>query len=113
MSESLIIENGPAGGGRVAGRIDVDNASTALARGIALYAVGKSVNADLSGLDSADSVTLAVLLAWAVRARKSGGTLTFTGASSRLQAIAHLGDAEPLLGFSQYEEGAPKRNTPA
>lgn len=113
MSESLTIEKGASSIGRVAGRIDVNNASSALSRGSALFAVGKQLEADVSGLQSADSITLAVLLAWAVRASKSGGKLSYKGASSRLQAIAHLGDAEALLGFDAAGGNAPQGRSAA
>ena len=83
---------------RIAGRIDVGNASKALSRGAALFD-GRHMTADLNDLQSADSVTLAVLLGWAERAQSSGGALTFKGVSTRLRAIAHLSDVEPLLGI--------------
>ena len=100
MSHSLTIEIDATGRGRIAGRIDVDNAADALSRGIGLFAVGKPLIADISALESADSITLAVLIAWAARARKSGGNLTFKQVSASLQAIAHLGDVESMLGFT-------------
>ena len=99
MSNSLIIELTSPGVGRVAGRIDVDNAAIALIRGSALQAGGRSLEVDLAELHSADSVTLAVLLEWAAQARTRGNRLIFRQASSRLRAIAHLSDAEQLLGL--------------
>jgi ABC-type transporter Mla MlaB component len=99
VNTSLTVEMASSSAGRVAGRIDVDNAATALARGADLFAVGKSLSVDLSALESADSVTLAVLLAWAARARRAGGMLSFEAASSHLRSIAHLSDADGLLGF--------------
>jgi anti-anti-sigma regulatory factor len=99
VTTSLTIEMAAVSSGRVVGRIDVDNASTALSRGAGLFATGKPVTVDLSALESADSVTLAVLLAWAVRACRAGGRLSFEGVSSHLRSIAHLSDAEGLLGF--------------
>ncbi len=105
MSHSPSIEIMASGYGRIVGRIDVENAPEALSRGTDLFAVGKPLIADISELQSADSITLAVLLALAARARKSGGALSFTRASERLKAIAHLGDAEPLLGFGGDQVG--------
>jgi phospholipid transport system transporter-binding protein len=104
VSTSLTIEMATPSTGRIEGSIDVDNAATALSRGADLFAAGKVISADLSGLQSADSVTLAVLLAWAARARRAGGVLSFAGASSRLRSIAHLSDAEDLLGFGGSAE---------
>lgn len=99
MSTALIVERSPAGGGRVAGRINVDNAGAALEQGKALVVNGQVDRVDVAELHSADSVTLAVLLAWAAHARRNGGSLAFLHASSRLRAIAHLSDAEALLGL--------------
>lgn len=97
MNTALIVERSLSGGGRVAGRINVDNAAAALAQGKKLGVDGKSGLVDVAELHSADSVTLAVLLAWAARAQHNGGHLAFVHASSRLRAIAHLSDAEDLL----------------
>ncbi|MBL0162770.1 MAG: STAS domain-containing protein [Xanthomonadales bacterium] len=99
MSTSLIVERSPSGDVRVAGRINVDNAAAALAQGKALGEGGKAGLIDITALQSADSVTLAVLLAWAAQARRNGGRLAFVHATSRLRAIAHLSDAEALLGL--------------
>lgn len=102
MSAALIVERSP-GGARVAGRISVDNANTALAQGRALGVAGQAGKVDVAELRSADSVTLAVLLAWAAQAQRSGGSLVFMHASSRLRAIAHLSDAESLLGLDAVD----------
>ncbi len=99
MNTALIVEGFPSGGGRVAGRINVDNAAAALVRGSELGIGDRIGLVDVAGLKSADSVTLAVLLAWAAQARRNGGGLAFVHASSRLRAIAHLSDAEALLGL--------------
>ena len=82
----------------VAGRIDVENAGRALtcARENTVAADG-SMHVDLSQLESADSVTLAVLLAWAAPITARGGSLVFDAIPPRLRALAHLSDAEPLL----------------
>ncbi|MEP6881729.1 MAG: STAS domain-containing protein [Dokdonella sp.] len=100
MNSALTIESISNIEARVAGRIDVDNAAQVLSRGAAMFA-GQRMTVDVVGLQSADSVTLAVLLAWVERAQNSGGVLIFKGISSRLRAIAHLSDVEPLLGISQ------------
>ncbi len=99
MKTALIVERSPNGGGRVAGRIDVDNAAAALVQGREFGVGGKRGLVDVADLQSADSVTLAVLLAWAAQARRNGGQLAFVRASSRLRAIAHLSDAEVMLGL--------------
>ena len=105
MSNALTIDVISSAEARVAGRIDVDNAKSALSRG-ATVLVGKHMVADISGLQTADSVTLAVLLAWIARARKSGAELRFSGVSAPLRAIAHLSDVESLLGFDAVTKPA-------
>ena len=106
MSNTLNIEATSPAEAMVAGTIDVENASKALSRGAAILE-GKRTTADVSELESADSVTLAVLLAWVSRAQNSGGALTYKGVSKRLRAIAQLGDVGPLLGI-----GVPAATTP-
>ncbi len=98
MSTELTIEATSSAEVSVRGRIDVCNATKALSRGAALFA-GKRTTADVSDLQSADSVTLAVLLAWVEHAQNSGGVLRYQGVSERLRSIAQLGDVVPLLGI--------------
>ncbi|HOX70502.1 MAG: STAS domain-containing protein [Dokdonella sp.] len=88
-----------AGRGTVAGRIDVTNAGQALADGAKFSIAATRIEIDLQDLESADSVTLAVLLAWASAARRKGGELVYRGIPARLRAIAHLSGAESLLGI--------------
>lgn len=102
MNEILRVERSASGGSRVAGQITVGNAAVALAQGRELGTNGVSAMIDIAELQSADSVTLAVLLAWAAQARRNGGSVAYVNISSRLRAIAHLGDAESLLGFDSH-----------
>ncbi len=84
----------------VGGRLGFVEASAALARGTELYdPAGGDVAVDLAGLQGVDSATLAVLLAWAARAASAGTQLRFAHAPADLTALAHLCDAEPLLGL--------------
>ncbi len=99
MSSELAIQRSGDSAVRVAGRIDVANAASALVRSAEVVVPGRAVQVDLARLESADSVTLSVLLAWGARARASGGSVEFLAPSTRLRAIAHLSKAEPLLGF--------------
>ena len=52
---------------------------------------------DVSGIDQADSATLAVLLAWSAHARRDGRRLRYEGLPSDLLALAKLADATDLL----------------
>lgn len=87
-------------GVRVAGTIDVGNAPRVLREGDAAIAAAKQPVVDVSTLASADSVTLAVLVAWSAHAAKAGRPLAFRGLPERLRALAHLSDAEGLLGLA-------------
>jgi phospholipid transport system transporter-binding protein len=85
---------------RVAGEIGFANAGDAVARTGELFAGGSDVTADLAGLVHADSATLGVLLIWAAAAAVRGVKLRFANAPDGLEALAHLCDAEPLLGLA-------------
>jgi phospholipid transport system transporter-binding protein len=85
---------------RVAGDIGFGNAQDAVARTSELFAGGGDVTVDLSGLERADSATLGVLLIWAATAAARGVGLRFANPPQGLRALAHLCDAEPLLGLA-------------
>jgi phospholipid transport system transporter-binding protein len=53
--------------------------------------------ADLSGVTTADSAGLALLIAWRASTVASGGSLRFEAVPGRLIALARLTDAEALL----------------
>ena len=97
---ALSIERIDAAQARIGGRLGFDEASAAFARGSELYAApAGTIAVDISELKAVDSATLAVLLAWSARACQAGTTLRFTRAPDDLRALAHLCDAEALLGF--------------
>ncbi len=96
---ALRIERVDAGHASVGGRLGFAEATAALARGAELYGSAPEVAVDLAELQGIDSATLAVLLAWAARARSAGTQLHFTRAPADLTALAHLCDAEMLLGL--------------
>ena len=96
----LSIERADATHVRVAGEIGFQNAADAVARTDELFAGNSDVIADLGGLTHADSATLGVLLIWAATAAVRGVRLRFANAPQGLLALAHLCDAEPLLGLA-------------
>lgn len=101
MTASFRIERSGAASVRVAGVLGFAAADAALARGVELYASGaKEVAVDVSDLREVDSATLAILLAWAARARQCGVTLRFASTPPGLRALARLCNAEPLLGIA-------------
>ena len=85
---------------RVTGAIDFAHANAAVARTDELLGSGSDMTADLGGLARADSATLGVLLLWAARAATRGKRLRFAGVPADLRALAHLCDAELLLGIA-------------
>ena len=103
MSDRFTLEHRSGEQARVGGRIDVGNAAQALAAGERLSAAATRLEINLEDLQSADSVTLAVLLAWSSRARRNGGELVYRDVSPRLRSIAHLSDAEGLLGIESRD----------
>ena len=97
---ALSIERTDAAHVRVAGDIAFSNADEAVARTGDLFAGSSEVTADLGGLARADSATLGVLLIWAASAAVRGVKLRFANPPQGLRALAHLCDAEPLLGLA-------------
>ena len=93
------IERIDAANVRIAGEIGFANAGEGVARTHELFDGASDVNVDLGGLAHADSATLGVLLIWAADAALKRVRLRFTHAPAGLRALAHLCDAEPLLGI--------------
>lgn len=97
MSASFAIQRTGPCRARVTGSIDVENAADVFEQGLLLSADEPGLDVDVSDLSTADSVTLAVLLAWAGRARKQGCDVHYSGISGKLRALAQLSDVEFLL----------------
>jgi phospholipid transport system transporter-binding protein len=98
---SFRIERKDAASVRVSGAIGFADASEAVKRtGDLFVGDAKEVIVDLGGLSRADSATLGVLLIWAAAAAVRGVKLRFANPPQGLQALAHLCDAEPLLGLA-------------
>jgi phospholipid transport system transporter-binding protein len=85
---------------RIDGEIGFANASEAVARTGELFAGNSDVMVDLGNLARSDSATLGVLLLWAAKAAMRHVHLRFTNPPTGLKALAHLCDAEPLLGIA-------------
>ena len=80
----------------VSGAITFDNATEALRAAPQAQRDGK-LDVDLSALANADSVSLAVLIAWAAQARTRGANLRYLNAPQALRNLAHLSDVDSLL----------------
>lgn len=96
MAAALQITSAGEGAAHVAGRIDVANSAAALERFAELPNTAQ-VSVDVSRLTDADSITLAVLLAWAARAARQGRRLNYVALPEKLRALARLCDVEALL----------------
>ncbi len=94
MSERFTLARVAPGRLQARGRIDTANAAAVLREGERVITAADDI--DLAGLASADSVTLAVLLAWAARPQVRGG-VTFSALPPPLRALAHLSGVEALL----------------
>ncbi len=100
MSASFRIERIDAANVRINGEIGFANASEGVTRSPELFDGASDVTVDLGGLAHPDSATLGVLLIWAADAALRRVRLRFTRAPDGLRALAHLCDAEPLLGIA-------------
>ena len=79
---------------RASGAITFSDAARVLA---GLPEVRGKVDVDLAGLVDPDSATLAVLIAWAARARARGAELRYLEAPAALHNLARLSDLDSLL----------------
>lgn len=101
MSEGLRIERVGAGQVRLAGAIGFEQAAAAFGRGAELLdGSAPDLTVDVSGLRDIDSATLALLLAWAAEAARRQVRLRLIAVPADLKALAHMCDAEPLLGIA-------------
>jgi phospholipid transport system transporter-binding protein len=76
--------------------LTVQNATAALAQGIAAIKAGQTVF-DLGTVKAADSSAVAVLLAWKRAARKSGAALSYINVPAGLQSLAALYGVDAFL----------------
>ena len=89
---------------RLAGVAGFKTAKALLAQGSAEFAGRPRVEVDLTGLESADSAGLAVLLTWVERAHRAGQALRFTGLPAQLGGIARVCGVEALLRAAEAPE---------
>jgi phospholipid transport system transporter-binding protein len=101
VTEAFRIERVDTGHVRVAGVLGFAQASSAFGRvGEVLGGNAGDIAVDVSGLQKIDSATLALLLAWAAQAAQRGRNLRLSAVPADLAALAHLCDAESLLGIA-------------
>jgi phospholipid transport system transporter-binding protein len=96
---SFSFEADSTGAMRLRGAISFANAAQA-ARQAPGAPRGATLDLDLAALESADSATLAVLIAWSAAARRRGATLRYRRAPQGLLNLARLTEVDRLLGFA-------------
>jgi phospholipid transport system transporter-binding protein len=87
---------------RFTGVFGFATAAAALARGTHEFGHHRRVDVDLSGVTSADSAGLAVMLAWVEFARRRGIALRFHGLPAQVAAIAAISDVAALLRGAEH-----------
>jgi phospholipid transport system transporter-binding protein len=99
VSETATSQLSDRGAGRcaVAGALTLESAPWLWNELQAAGLLSSAREADLSGVDAADSAGLALLIAWKAYCRKQGGELVLTGVPDRLVALARLTEAQALL----------------
>jgi ABC-type transporter Mla MlaB component len=94
------LESDAVGTLRLRGAISFVNAAQAFAAPPQGPKRGAALDIDLAALESSDSATLAVLIAWSAAARQRGAALRYLHAPDGLRNLAKLADVEGLLGFA-------------
>ncbi len=79
------------------GELSFATAEQALRDGLALLPSGGACTIDLTGITSADSAGLAVLIEWLSVAADRGSKLAFEAVPAQLRAIARISDLEELI----------------
>lgn len=97
---SYSLETDSLGTLRVCGAISFANAAQALAAPPQAPRQGAALDVDLAALESADSATLAVLIAWSAQARRRGATLRYLRTPQGLRNLAKLTQVDGLLGIA-------------
>lgn len=94
------LESDTMGTLRLRGAISFANAAQAVMQAPPAAARGQTLDLDLAALVSADSATMAVLVAWSAAARRHGAALRYLHAPEGLRNLARLCEVDQLLGFA-------------
>lgn len=97
MVEAVEFEDIGAGRFRVVGQLGFDTVAQALEASHKLFADYHVMELDLSGVTSADSAGVALLIEWVSRARHSKCMLHFRNMPQQVMALARISDVESLL----------------
>lgn len=87
------------GGGRfrLSGHLGFESATHALAESHKLFADHKKLQLDLSGVESADSAGLALLVEWTGWAKREKRKLSFTNVPRQAVALAKISEVDEIL----------------
>jgi phospholipid transport system transporter-binding protein len=87
------------GGGRfrLSGHMGFESAARALTESHKLFAVHKKIQLDLSGVDSADSAGLALLVEWTGWAKREKRKLSISNAPKQAVALARISEVDEIL----------------
>ena len=101
-----LLQMEPLGGGRFAlrGELGYRTARAALATGATLFADTKVIKVDLSGVTTADSAGLALLIEWVGWAREQHRELRFFDLPPQIRAIARICEVEEVLRAAERWE---------
>lgn len=87
------------GGGRfmLSGHLGFESAARALEESRHLFAGHKKLQLDLSGVESADSAGLALLVEWTGWAKREKRKLSFTNTPPQAIALAKISEVDEIL----------------
>jgi phospholipid transport system transporter-binding protein len=90
-------EDQGAGRFKLSGHMGFENAARALAESHKLFADHKKLQLDLSGVDSADSAGLALLVEWTGWAKREKRKLSFINTPKQVIALAKISEVDKIL----------------
>ena len=82
---------------RVTGHLVFDSVRDVLRASSSVFQSEPQLSIDLSGVESADSAGLALLIEWYCSAEKAKRAIRFTGLPAQLRALAKISDIESVL----------------
>ena len=82
---------------RLSGHLGFESATRALEESQRLFADHKKIQLDLSGVQSADSAGLALLVEWTGRAKREKRKLSIVNAPNQAVALARISEVDEIL----------------
>lgn len=85
---------------KLSGHMGFENAAHALTESQKLFADHKKIQLDLSGVDSADSAGLALLVEWTGWAKREKRKLSLNHVPKQVVALAKISEVDEILPIS-------------